>query len=368
MKKKPSRGRGDRSTGIDRLITVSHITMKKSISNARFTDKPRDRFLGKKPSKQTRVVSIVNSLTKDPSTKYTLIGVAIVLLSILYGHITKETELLNNSLQSFLSLSCEIGVCMKGLVNAVDRKLVAARRLEKGWKLFEVPRSMQIWTLDALRDPFVKKNLLGARHLKTQQPLASEAFLAAHLAEQRSAKSHRNHDSDAIKHKLRDMYLGLLPTYDDFKLHHPVLFDLRKLSSKFGSNSYFYFLVSRRKAEIQSEYKAFSNVSSIFQEKITFKDYVAARLSVQTRRFRSTPLDEMDASPEELLLYKKHLGIDLREGSTAAVALMDALNAHHGRHNVQYKYIAESKKFYLYAAKDIPAGEELYISFGDRAE
>jgi hypothetical protein len=257
---------------------------------------------------------------------------------------------------------------MKGLVKAVDRKLVAARRLEKGWKLFEVPRSMQIWTLDALRDPFIKKNLFGARHLKTQRPLTSKAFLAANLAILQSSHTQVSHDGDATKEKLREMYLGHLPTYDDFKSHHPVLLDLRELSAKFGANSYFYFMVSRRKAEIESEYRAFTNVSSVFQEAVTFEEYVAARLSTQTRTFRSTPLDERDASSQELNIYRKYLGIDLREGSSAAVALMDALNAHHEKHNVQYKYIPETKKFYLYASKDIPAGAELYTSYGDRAE
>jgi hypothetical protein len=313
-------------------------------------------------------VSIVETLSKDPSTRYSVVGVAIVLLSVLYGRITREPVALESSLEYLLSLSCENGVCMKGLVNAVDRKLVATRRLEQGWKLFEVPRSMQIWTLDALRDPFIKKNLFGARHLKTQRPLSSKAFLAAHLSVLQVSKKHGNQESKATNEKLREIYLSLLPTYDDFKSHHPVLFDLRELSAKFGAYSYFYFLVSRRKAEIDSEYQAFCNVSSVFQEKVTFEDYVAARMSVQTRTFRSGPLDELDASLEELHLYRKHLGIDLREGSTAAVALMDALNAHHEQHNVQYKYIPESKKFYLYAAKDIPAGAELFTSYGDRAE
>jgi hypothetical protein len=220
--------------------------------------------------------------------------------------------------------------------------------------------------LDALRDPFIKKNLFGARHLKTQQPLTSKAFLAAHLAVLQSSRTRGSHDSVAAKQ--REIYLGLLPTYDDFKSHHPVLFGLRELSSKFGANSYFYYWVSRRKAEIESEYKAFSNVSSVFQEIVSFEDYVAARMSVQTRTFRSAPLDKLDASPEELHLYRKHLGIDLREGSTAAIALVDALNAHHEQHTVEYKFIPETKKFYLYAAKDIPAGAELYTSYGDRAE
>ena len=339
--------------------------MKKSNSEGSIK-KPKTRMLGQKPGKQAWGSSLAKRLSNDSTNKYTVIGLAVVLLSILYGRITKNSTILDSPLQSLLRLSCENGVCMKDLVTAIDRKLVAGRRLEQGWKLFEIPRSMQMWTLDALRDPFIKKNLFAARHLKTKRPLTSKAFLAAHLAILQKNKTHSKRDDK--DQKLRDIYFDLLPTYDDFKSYHPTTFDLRELNSKFGANTYFYFLVSRRKAEIESEYKAFSHVSSVFKETVSFEEYIAARLCVQTRAFRSGPLDELDASPEELNLYREHLGIDLREGSTAAVVLMDALNAHHGEQNVQYKYISESKKFVLYAAKDIQAGAELFTSYGDRAE
>lgn len=339
--------------------------MKKWNGSNSFAAQGKKRMVGNKVAKQSQAASLLDKLSRDPTSRYTLIGVVVVLFSILYGKFTKSS-VLDTSLRRLLSLSCESGFCMKDLVSAVDRKLVAGRRLEQGWKLVEMPRSMQIWTLDALRDPFVKKNLFGARHLKTHRPLTSKAFLAAYIALLQASERGKSHD-DATR-ILRDVYLGLLPKHDDFKSYHPLTFDLRELNSKFGAYTYFYFLVSRRKAEIESEYKAFSHVSSIFQEKVTFEDYRTARLCVQTRAFQSGPLDGLDASIEELDLYKKHLGIDLIEGSTAMVVLMDAMNAHHEEHNVQYKYIPESKKFYLYAMKDIQAGDELYISYGDRAE
>lgn len=338
----------------------------KKLSGSSSTFQGKKRVVGNKVAKQSQAVSFVDKLSRDPTSRYTLVGVVVVLFSILYGKFTNgKSSVLDTSLHRLLTLSCESGFCMKDLVSAVDRKLVAGRSLEQGWKLFEMPRSMQIWTLDALRDPFVKKNLFGARHLKTLRPLASKAFLAAYIALLKTSERGKSHD-DATQ-ILRDVYLGLLPKYDDFK-YHPLTFDLREMKSKFGVYSYFYFLVSRRKEEIESEYKAFSHVSSIFREKVTFEEYLTARLCVQTRAFRSGPLDGHDASIEELDLYKKRLGIDLIEGSTAMVVLIDAMNAHHEEHNVQYKYIPESKKLYLYAMKDIQAGDELYISYGDRAE
>jgi SET domain len=319
---------------------------------------------GKGFAKPKRTSSI-EKLSKNQTKRYTLIGVAVVLVSILYRKNAQQSAI-DRSLQSFLQLSCENGMCMKDLVGAVDRTLFAGRRLEQGWKLFEIPRSMQIWTLDALRDPFIKNNLFGARHLATHQPLASKAFLAAYVAV--LLKSEPDEKQPDAARKLRELYLELLPTYEDFKTHHPVTADLRELNSKLGANTYAYFMVSRRKAEIESEYKAFCYVSHAFKNKVTFEDYVAARLIVQTREFHTGALDGSDASMQELELYSKHLSIDLNPGSSALVPIVDAMNAHHEKHNVHYKYVPESKKFYLYASKDIQAGAELLESYGDRAE
>lgn len=255
---------------------------------------------------------------------------------------------------------------MHGLVDAVDRTLIAGRNLQRGWKLLEIPRSMQIWTLDALRDPFVKKNLFRARHLKTMRPLSSKAFLAAHLAIIRNSPLADDPFDEAAYQ--RKIYLDQLPTYKDFISHHPVSFDFSDLRSKFGAHTYFYYLVSKRKEEIESEYKAFANESEEFTELVSMEDYIAARLIVQTRTFKTESMDELDASQEELELYKSHLGIDMYGGCSAIVQLLDFIDSHHEQKNVQYKYLSESKKFYLFVFKDIAVGDALIASYGDRAE
>jgi hypothetical protein len=290
---------------------------------------------GKKLSKSSLSQSYLNQVWGNPTWRNSFISVAVILISIVYSQVTQMRES-GSSLQKLLDLSCDNGACIKDLLRAGSRTLVASRRFEHGWKLFEIPRSMQIWTLDALRDPFIKNNLFKSRHLKTQRPLASEAFLAAHLALLRNSAESSSYDNSiqtmtlAIKkeRQQRQLYLDLLPTYEDFKDYHPVSFSLRDLNSKFGANTYFYFLVSRRKAEIESEYKAFAQASDDFKGLVSYEE----------------------------------------GGCTAMVYLMDSMNAHHTRHNTQYKYVSESKKFYLYASKTIPSGTELNTSYGDRAE
>jgi hypothetical protein len=299
--------------------------------------------------------------------KYSLIGIGVVLLSILFGKSpTPQTH--NSMLDGLVKNSCANGLCMEDLFQANGGEtLQSGRKLEQGWKLFEIPRSMQIWTLDALRDPFVKNNLFGAKHLKTNNPLSPDAFLAAHISVLRSKKQDIEQKNDMSANPNQQMYLDILPTYDDYKKFHPVNFDLRELTSKHGPNSYLYFLVSRQKTEIESEYKSFTKLSSEFKDLVTYNDYVASRLNVQTKAL-NVALDGNDATKEELELYRKHLGVDIEIYCSAIVPLIDSIDGNHAKQNVQHKYVPETKKFFLYASKDIPSGTQLYGSYGDRDE
>ena len=76
--------------------------------------------------------------------------------------------------------------------------------------------------------------------------------------------------------------------------------------------------------------------------------------------------DKIDATKEELELYKKHLGVDIGSQCSAMVPLMDSIDGNHAKQNVQHKYVPETKKFFSYASKDIPSGTALFGSYGDR--
>lgn len=323
---------------------------------------------GKKLSKSSMPRSTQDRIFgRDPTWKFSLTALAVVLFSILYGRMT-QTLSIDTSLQGLLDLSCRNGVFMPDLLKANGNKLTAGRRLEKGWKLMEIPRSMQISVLDALRDPFVRNNLYEARHPKTQQPLSCDAFLAAHLAVLVKEEESIQNDAHPKRDDARRLFLKLLPTFEDYNQYHPVTFDLRELTKTFGSHTYNYFLVARRKSEIESEYKGLCQASGQFKDLVTYKDYIAARLSVRTKALFDGPLDDLDASQEELNLYKKHLGIDIKEGGATMVFLMDAVDGHHQNQNTAYKYVPESKSFYVWAGVDIAAGQQLIKPLGDRSE
>ncbi|MGK3734647.1 MAG: hypothetical protein ACI8RD_008784 [Bacillariaceae sp.] len=162
--------------------------------------------------------------------------------------------------------------------------------------------------------------------------------------------------------------MNILPTFEDYEAHHPVTFDLKELNSLYGAHTQTHFLDSKRKEEIESEYKAFVRVCSEFGESISYKDYVAARLNVQARGFEAGPLSDQDAPLKELEWYGKNFGIDIRKKVTEMVPILDGLNSHHKERNVQCKYLPESKKFLAYASKNISKGAKLFDTYGDRSE
>ena len=275
---------------------------------------------------------------------------------------------LDSSLKSLVHLACQDGNCIEDKVlRAEGRTLFAGQKLGKHWELLNVPRDIQIWTLDALRDEFVK-SLTGARHSNTDKFLVEQAFLAAYLAILVKRNGAAQSSSPDRQRTVSSIYLENLPTYEDYKLYHPVTFDLRELNSLYGSHTQTYFLVSKRKEEIESEYKAFARVSSEFAKSLSYEEYVAARLNVQARAFKAGPLSDQDAPPKELEWYKKNIGVDVQESVTVMVPILDAFNAHHKEQNVHWKYVPKSRKFVAYANKDIPEGAELFDTYGDRAE
>jgi len=307
---------------------------------------------------------------------YFIISLIAVVASILWKYVlvqkhdsTITTVNLDSSLEILVHVTCQNDDCNRDALHAQNRALFSGRRLDKKSKLFEIPRAMQIWSLDAFRDEFVKTNLKGARHPKTNIFLVEQAFLAAYLAMliKRNIATHNLFDGDR-NHTTSSIYLENLPTYDDYRLHHPVTFDLTELDELYGAHTHTYFLVSKRKEEIESEYEAFIRASSEFGNFISYQEYITARLNVQTRAFEGGPLNDRDAPLKELDWYKKKFGVDVKKKFTAMVPLLDAFSSHDKEHNVEYHYDPESKKYVAYASNNIKRGTELVGTRGDRAE
>lgn len=101
-----------------------------------------------------------------------------------------------------------------------------------------LPRHLQIWGLDAMRDPFVADQLLEARHGEMGNPLDSGAFLEAYLVRLKlkagglwsSEDDHCNTNTggsdsseDRDDREKRMTFLNMLPSYQTLQKTLPTL-------------------------------------------------------------------------------------------------------------------------------------------------
>ena len=238
--------------------------------------------------------------------------------------------------------------CHKALMVS-QRHFRATRRIEPGEILFEIPRSVQVWDLDALRDPWIRLHLFEASHQQSGNGVGSEAFLAVYLALQLKRKE----DSRDWDMELLELaYYDVLYSFEDWANQHPILADADHIKEALGFSEGYGVLQAYRNM-ILSEYQAFSDFSKNFQEMVTREEYFAARLNVLTRAIRVGPPGPEHAiqgtflkdtyTPEQLLndeltSYKEILGIDLeKEGCIAMIPIADMFN-HHPQNNVEYEY------------------------------
>ncbi len=231
-----------------------------------------------------------------------------------------------------------------------QRHFRAKERIEPGEILFEIPRSLQLWDLDALRDPWIRLHLFEASHRQSGNRMGTEAFLAAYLVLQlkRKQDSTGNWDMELLELAYYDM----LPSYEYWIEHHPVFADEDKMKSILGYSEAYGILQAYRNMII-SEYEAFSHFSKKFNEMVTREEFFAARMNVLTRAIRVGPPGPEHAidipflkdhySPEQILqdeleYYKNLLGIDLmKDGCIALIPIADIFN-HHPQNNVEYEF------------------------------
>jgi hypothetical protein len=181
----------------------------------------------------------------------------------------------------FLGQACRVAKCHDSL-QAVHRSFRAKRRIPEGEKLFEVPRSMQIWDLDALRDPFIREHLFRASHKLSGNHVGAEAFLAAFLA----LEINRSKRDDRGMDPLRLAYFDTLPSLKELA-YHPILTNADEIQHILGRSSSHAVLQAYRNM-IVSEWEAVAT-SKEFTKLVTRADYFTARLNILTRRVRTGP-------------------------------------------------------------------------------
>lgn len=281
---------------------------------------------------------------------------AVVLLcAMILGVMWNKADSADPNVVTFLSTICRKATCPRFVV-PVKRSLIAARPIRQGESLYEIPRSIQFWDLDALRDVYIRENLLSARHDRTRNPLATGAFLAAWLA----LKLNGN-DDETETDLARKSYLKLLPSLEDLS-YHPILWESEELLESLGRHSLNAAVVMMYRDMVDSEYRAFVTSSGGgFAEKVSFTDYQVARINVLSRSFNPGPIAHTDELKADELEFYNQRGLDFSEGCQAMVPILDMFN-HHPNPNVGYKYSTEKRSFIINANKPIPSGFEVRMN------
>jgi len=207
--------------------------------------------------------------------------------------------------------------------------------IPKGELVMRLPRPLQIWDLDGLRDGFIQQEFLGlgpngnnekdtnepratARHTHTHNPLDSGAFLAVYLIRllhgSQSKKFSRDVDNDGQcpnesgecnaqlkwddveqhRHRINmiSAYLNVLPTVLDRQQpsntnphSHPSFWPASLLQSLFPRNTHTYDLIRNNQQMIESEYKALTSMSVEFGNHVNYSEYLNMRINVLSRAF-----------------------------------------------------------------------------------
>lgn len=205
--------------------------------------------------------------------------------------------------------------------------------------VMRLPRPLQIWDLDALRDKFIQTEFLGmsessdiikapATHRETGNLLDSGAYLAVHLIrlmhgqrggecnseDQEECTQKSNTEwSDASQYEER---INLLKPYFDIlpsrhyvstpvdsdstpkDLHeHPLIWPKSTLESLFAKYTHSFDLIVQYRRMIQSEYDALGQASSVFSSNVDFPEYLNMRVNVLSRAF-GVPALESDSGAQ----------------------------------------------------------------------
>jgi hypothetical protein len=358
-------------------------------ANSRKRSRDDDDGENKKTSATTTNSNSANknklSSTMTQSQQMTAYGAVVLVVSIVAGMLwnsTLDDAAVDPSIQAFWRAVCQTASCGR-MISPTRRTLRAVRPVRPGEAVVEIPRSLQIWELDALRsDPVRTENLLAARHDLTKNALAGGAYMAAHLVmEQKRLSGSTNHSIDDMGYnetglsqdsdQVMASYLQSLPPLEDLKETHPIFMSRAELRTLLGHHSWNFAVVVMYQEMVESEYAALSAASAMFASRISKDEYKTSRVHVLTRSFNPGP--QACLSSQEGLTKEEQEDIETRwgmakgtlfaEGCHAMVPILDMLN-HHPQPNVVYKFDIDKLAFVISAKDKIPVKWELMDSYG----
>jgi hypothetical protein len=296
--------------------------------------------------------------------------------------------------------------------------------IEAGEHVMTLPRPLQIWDLDALRDRFIQQHFLGytsdglskqiqehiALHKETKNPLDSGAYLAVYLlrllqsspisclAETNECRSKDSQDielvpwTDIEQHSeridlLRD-YLNILPTYADripdsnnYNMHeHPITWSKQMLESLFPKHTHTYNLIVSYQTMVHSEYNALKVTSQEeFGAHVNYSEYIGMRINVISRAFSAIANEHNPGSSwntvgsrplsDELMSYTtSNFGAASKQTSgfkfRSMCPLLDMYNSHPNP-NVIWRYDPLTSSYNILANNNtIPPNHEIIVSYG----
>mmetsp|Transcript_14050 Transcript_14050/g.20792 ORF Transcript_14050/g.20792 Transcript_14050/m.20792 type:complete len:730 (-) Transcript_14050:241-2430(-) len=318
--------------------------------------------------------------------------------------LTPKQKNLHHLLTSFVCDATDdqgkkIGYCHEALEPHLDHRTHTIRdghQVRKGEIIMILPRHLLINDLDAVQDPWTKKNLLGAKHgthdsyifpemhrlfYRTFNYVDAGAYLAAYCVRRhklafgnwtRGVSAGEPIYIDSVDDHMLPFF-EVLPTFSDLKESHPTLWSDDFLHEQFGSwkcNVMGNILAFR--TMIFGEYEAFCMKSVEFCANVKPEEFIAMRINVLSRSFGMGPAanaiveEEAVSKPEFDKL--KRMNVHFDKGMRAMAPVLDMWD-HHPRANSQWVYNGKDRAFVITATgSGFSPGSEVMVSYGKFTE
>jgi len=243
---------------------------------------------------------------------------------VAYDDYTSEAHIESNFYSRIAILQQWCRITLNKLIFSTTNNIA----IPEGELVMRLPRPLQIWDLDALRDEFIQTEFLGlskendskdkapVTHRETGNPLDSGAYLAVHLIRLiHGLRGGQCNDSESKKEckqpsdnawadvrqyeqrlNLLEPYLSILPARHNDNTatpasittnphDHPLTWPKSTLESLFPKYTHTYDLIVHYRRMIQSEYDALGQASKVFAQNVEFSEYLNMRVNVISRAF-----------------------------------------------------------------------------------
>ena len=276
----------------------------------------------------------------------------------------------------FWSKLCATAACHPALI-ADGRSKRVSQDLSTGTILLNIPHSLTIWDIDAMRDPTIQKQFFFPPTSSTRTKRSGASYLTVYLARLwKQSRKEGNYPSTLISYMISPLlkdWLQVLPTYEDFRLFHPVLWTDADLRDRLGDYTAAYEYVTIWRMMFETEYKEFADGFDGFSQEISLEEYLESRLIVGTRaalvRHDEHGFASRTIPDSELINYKRDAAVDFFEhGFHILVPGFDMFD--HDVSNIDetavYHYNWETSSFQTLVERKphLPAGSQVTISYG----